>query len=397
MLADRRVAGEVASAVGSPMNGYERFMTAAGRGKPDRVPLWELIINRPVIQALHPELFTPGRTARYERGSQGGFLLQADFVEEEDLDGITVFEDGTEHWLDDVTFRDEWGITWQVAPSGIPYAVRHPIETASDLDDFHAPDPEAAHRLKSLEAAVERFKGKRAVVFLGHDAFEFSHYLRGMDNLLMDYVLDPDTVLRLARIVMDYKRRVLERAAEAGADVLATGDDYAHNRAPMMSPEHFERFVLPYLREAVEVAKAAGLPFLKHTDGYLWPILDMIVDAGIDILDPVEPTAGMDIGRVSERYGDRIALAGNVDCSHLLPHGTTQEVVEAVKETLAKGGADGGLILASSNSIHPAVKPENYQAMVDAARAYGRYPLDPDMVNEYRQRDYAARFRQTVP
>lgn len=242
--------------------------------------------------------------------------------------------------------------------------------------------------------AVERFKGERAIVFLGHDAFEFSHYLRGMENLLMDYVLDPGFAQRVARIVMDYKRRVLERAAEVGADILCTGDDYAHNRAPIMSPEHFERFVLPYLKEAVGVAKGSGLPFMKHTDGCLWPILDMIVGAGIDILDPVEPVAGMDIGRVKEAYGDRIALAGNVDCGHLLPHGTAEEVVEAVKETLAKGAVGGGLILASSNSIHPAVKPENYRAMVDAARKYGRYPLSPDMVRQYRQKNYAAGYRE---
>jgi uroporphyrinogen decarboxylase len=375
------------------MNGYERMMTAARRGRPDRVPIWELIVNRPVIEALHPELVTPDRRSRYERGSQGAFLLQADFVEAEDLDGITVFEDGRTEWLDEVTYRDEWGITWQVGGDGIPYCVGHPIERPGDLDAYRRPDPDAPHRLETLRLAVERFGGRRAVVFLGHEAFEFSHYLRGMERLLMDYVLEPEFARRLARLVMDYKRRVLERAAELGADILCTGDDYAHNSAPIMSPGHFERFVLPYLREAVDVAKAAGKPFLKHTDGCLWPILEMIVETGIDVLDPLEPVAGMDMGRVKEAYGERIALAGSVDCSHLLPHGTPEQVVEAVKETLAKGGVGGGLILASSNSIHPGVNPANYRAMVQAGRQYGRYPLDADMVAEYRHRDYAAQWR----
>jgi uroporphyrinogen decarboxylase len=375
------------------MNGYERMMTAVRREQPDRVPVWELIINRPVIEALCPELVTPERRSRYEWGSQGGFLLQADFVDAEGLDGITVFEDGNVQWLGERTYRDEWGITWQVAPSGIPYCVGHPIRSESGLDGYAPPDPDAPHRLKSLEMAIARFRGKRAVVFLSHEAFEFSHYLYGMENLLMAYALAPEFVQRLARVVMGYKRRVLERAAEIGADILCTGDDYAHNLAPIMSPDHFARFVLPYLKEAVGVAKAARVPFLKHTDGRLWPILDMIVDAGIDILDPIEPVAGMDMGRVKEAYGDRIALAGNVDCSHVLPRGTEEEVVEAVKETLAKGGVGGGLILASSNSIHPAVKPQNYRAMVQAARKYGRYPLDPGMVREYRGKDYAARYR----
>ncbi|MFP4026938.1 MAG: uroporphyrinogen decarboxylase family protein, partial [Candidatus Brocadiia bacterium] len=236
-------------------------------------------------------------------------------------------------------------------------------------------------------------KGERAIVFLGHDAFEFSHYLRGMENLLMDYALRPELAHRLAEKVMEYKAAVLDRAARAGADVLCTGDDYAHNGGPIMSPDHFEQFVCPYLQQAVEVARRHDLPFLKHTDGRLWKILDPIVDTGISCLDPIEPIAGMDMGEVKEAYGDRISLAGNVDCGQLLPHATPEEVVEAVKETLAKGAPGGGFILASSNSIHPSVKPENYAAMVRTGREFGTYPLDSEMVEEYSRKNYIEKYR----
>ena len=371
------------------------MMAAIRRGGlPDRVPIWELIINRPVIKALCPDLFSAGKVARYERDFSGGFLLQADFVEKEDLDGITVFEDfQVQRKIDASTYVDEWGITWRTEKYGIPYAVEHPIQQESDLDDYQPPDPDAEHRLQSLELAVKRFKGEKCIVFLSHEAFEFSHYLRGMSNLLMDYILNPALAHRLARIVMDYKKRILERAAETGADVLCTGDDYAHRISPIMSPDHFREFVLPYLQEAVNVAKERGIPFLKHTDGNLWSILDDIVDTGIDCLDPLEPIADMDMARVERVYGHRIALAGNVDCGQLLPFGTRAEVIEAVKETIAKGAVNAGFILASSNSIHPAVKPENYKAMVEAGREFGAYPLDSSMVEQYKSKDYIARYR----
>ena len=90
--------------------------------------------------------------------------------------------------------------------------------------------------------------------------------------------------------------------------------------------------------------------------------------------------------------GDRVAVMGNVDCGHVLCEGTPDDVVEAVKETIAKGSVGGGHVLASSNSIHPGVKPENYRTMVEAAREYGRYPLDEAMVREYRERDYMRRY-----
>jgi len=333
------------------MNGYERIMAALRREQPDRVPIFELIINEPVIEVLHPDL---SRDSKFARGSQGIYPILAEFIDREDLDAIVIFEDfRPREWINDQHYVDEWGVTWQIPPSGIPYVVDHPIKTEADLEAYVPPDPHADFRLDTLEAAIKRFKGERAVMFLGHDAFEFSHYLRGMTELLTDYVLNPDLARRLARMVMDYKRPVLERAADAGADILLTGDDYAHRLAPMMSPEHFGQFVLPSLQEAVDVAREKDLPFVKHVDGNLWPIMDMLVDTGMAGLDPIEPIAGMDIGEVKARYGDRIALLGNVDCGELLSRGTPEQVTEAVKETIAKASPGSGHILASSNPGFP--------------------------------------------
>jgi len=357
------------------MNGYERMMSAINRREPDRVPVWELIVNAPVIKALY------------------GDISYEDFVEKEDMDGITIFENQRIiERFSELECKDEWGILWKMEPNGIWYPSGGPIRTESDLDRYTPPDPDADYRLDSLKNAIRRFKGEKAIVFLTHDAFEFSHYLRGMNNLLIDYMENPDFAKRIARIVTDYKKRIAERAIEEGADIILTGDDYAYRTAPIMSPKSFHEFVLPYLQEMISLVKDRGLPFIKHTDGNIWSIIDMMVEAGIDAIDPLEPIAGMDIGKVKEIYGARIALIGNIDCTELLTHGTREMVVEAVKETIAKAGVGGGYILASSNSIHPGVRPENYRAMVRAAREYGEYPLDPKMVEEYKKRDYIGKF-----
>jgi len=347
-------------------------MAALRREQPDRVPVWELIVNQPVIDGLYPEGIT-----------------YYDFVERE-LDGVTVVEDQRYQDLGGGYYRDEWGIVWQRDAYGIGYAVGHPLESWDDLARYRAPDPDADHRLHTLQRVVERFGGDKAIVFLGHDTFEFCHYLRGMDRLLMDYVLEPQRVHELSRLIIDYKKRVMQRALELGANIGLTGDDYCHRHAPIMSPAHFAEFILPYLTEIVQVTHEAGAPFIKHTDGNIWPLLDMLVAAGIDAIDPLEPIAGMDIGRVKERYGDRLALCGNVDCGELLSRGTPPQVIEATKETIAKASPGGGHILASSNSIHPAVRPENYRAMLDTAREWGVYPLDEEMVAQYRERNYIA-------
>jgi len=375
------------------MTGYERFMIALLRkGEPDRVPLWELIINEPTLSAW-------------------GAKSLEEFVEMEDLDGITIFEDmkleplGTaeqkELFWRGRTFltgtrqvvRDEWGIIWGITDFGIPYPIDGPIKEPADLKTYTPPDPEAHHRLQSLREAVKKFKGRRAIVFLTHDGFEFPHYLRGgMENLLLDYYDNPRLAHELAEMVIDYKIRLMRRAIREGADAVVSGDDYANQHGTVMSPQHFRQFVLPYLKRSIDAAHDEGVPFIKHTDGNIWAILDDLVQAGIDALDPIEPAAGMDIGEVKAKYGDRIAVIGNVDCSFVLTRGTVEEVEEAVKETIAKASPGGGHILASSNSIHPAVKPENYKAMVEAARKFGRYPIDPELVAQYRNRNYIAKY-----
>jgi uroporphyrinogen decarboxylase len=84
----------------------------------------------------------------------------------------------------------------------------------------------------------------------------------------------------------------------------------------------------------------------------------------------------MDIGEVKQKYGNRLCLMGNVNCATTLIHGTVEEVSQETREVIRKAGMGGGLIIASSNTIHSAVKPENYLEMVRTTREYGKYPLD---------------------
>ena len=340
------------------MNGRERMLTAMDLGEPDRVPIWELIINEPVINAI------------------AGPVSREEFAAREGLDGMTIFEDAKiVEWIDRDTYRDEWGIRWRIEPSGLTYPGGGPIADEDDLECYSPPDPDDDHRLVTLEKAVKRYGEEMAIVFISHEAFEFSHYLHGMKNLLVDYYRNPRLATRLAEMVIEYKTRLIERACDAGAEIIVTGDDYCNRSGPIMSVDHFEKFVLPYLKATVDVSHRKGVPHIKHTDGNIWPIFDMIIGAGIDAIDPLEPIAGMDIGEVKERYGDRLCLMGNIDCGDLLSRGTPKQVTSAVKTTIERAAKGGGYVLASSNSIHPAVRPENYATMVMAGRHYGSYPL----------------------
>jgi uroporphyrinogen decarboxylase len=270
---------------------------------------------------------------------------------------------------------NEWGVVNQYNMEEHGIEVECPIKTMADLERYTPPDPHKPGRYDAVEQAVEEFKGKKAIGVHLNDVFSVPRMLMGMENLLMAFIVEPELVRSLVNLSVDFHLEMAKEVAARDVDFLWTGDDYAYNRGPLMSPSHFRDFLYPPLCRVVSGFKALGLPVIKHTDGNLESILDMVIDSGIDCLDPIDPQAGMDLGEIKARYGNRIALKGNVDCAQTMTFGSQQDVINETKEALRKGAPNGGFILSSSNSIHSSVKPENYLAMLQTLETYGRYPL----------------------
>ena len=198
-------------------------------------------------------------------------------------------------------------------------------------------------------------------------------YLMGIDRLLMSFLAEPDLATLVMDKVLACNLEIVRRAIRAGAEVIILGDDYAGNHGPMMSPAAFAEFILPRLKRMIDLIHEEGALCVKHSDGNLYSLLEMIVSAGPDGLNPIEPVAGMELAKVKQLVGDRVCLVGNIDCARLLPYGTPEEVRQAVRQAIADGGRGGGLILSSSNSIHSSCKGENLAAMVRACHEFGRY------------------------
>ena len=161
-----------------------------------------------------------------------------------------------------------------------------------------------------------------------------------------------------------------------GYEIILETADIAFTNGPMVAPKHQSRFVFPALKEIVDYCHSRGIPCLKHTDGNIWALMDLIVEAGFDGIHPIDPVAGMDIGEAKDKYGEKLCIMGNVDCGNLLSWGSKEEVRETVKDCIRKAGKGGGYICMSGNSIHGAVSPDNYAEMIRAIREYGKYPLN---------------------
>ncbi len=338
----------------------ERLMLALNREKPDRVPHFEWLVNPKVREAL-----APGCKTFHEFAVRMGH------------DAILVGPHFEKKQIGPDKFLNEWGFTFEYGREehGVEIEAECPIKTMADFKAFTPPDLDAPGRYDEIEWAVREFKGDKAIGVHLNDVFSLPRYLMGMTSLLMAVALEPELVKALVDMSVDYNLELARRIAKMKVDFVHTGDDFAYNTGPLMSPKHFEELFYPGLRRVMGGYKELGFMVVKHTDGNLWSIIDMIVDSGIDCLDPIDPQAGMDLGEVKAKYGHRIALKGNVDCTHLMSFGQPEEVAEATKEALRQGMPGGGYILSSSNSIHSSVKPENYKAMLDTLKEYGGYPM----------------------
>lgn len=359
------------------MNGKERILTALNREVPDRVPLYIHGINEAPIVGIGRRIGADVPEAREFHtmsDREKMQLVEALFLVHEafGVDGFTAFEIGHEQEVDAKHVRDDWGIVYARSPHGLPVAKGHPLPDAAALAGFKPPSPDRAHLLL-LDLARERFGGQKALFWLMRGTFVRSWRLVGMQNYMLNIYAAPAFLHAVAEMTLAYNLAQLELLAAAGLDVLVVEDDIASTRALLISPEHFREFVYPYNRQIVEKAHDLGLKVVRHSDGNLWQILELLLAAGYDGLNPLEPQADMGLKKVKAHCGGRICLLGNIDCQELLPNGTVAQVDAAVRQAIEDAGAGGGLIICSSNSLHPGVDPGNCIAMFEAVKKYGRY------------------------
>ncbi|MHC4725832.1 MAG: uroporphyrinogen decarboxylase family protein [Planctomycetota bacterium] len=336
----------------------ERVIRVLDRQQPDRIPHFEWLFAKNVREAIYP-----------------GCKSHNDFAVKMGHDAVLVGPDFKKEQVGQTQWRSEWGYVDDYGNEEHGVEVESPIKEMSDFENYSPPDPHAPGRYETVEWAVKEFKNDKAIGVHLNDVFSIPRSLMGMEKLLMTIALDPELVKALVDMSVEINLAMAKEVAARGADFIWTGDDYACNTGPMMSPDHFRDLFYPGLCRVIGGFRELGLPVIKHTDGYLWSIIDMIIDSGISCLDPIDPQAGMDLSEVKGKYSDRIALKGNVDCAQTLSYATVDEVIEETKEVIRKGAPGGGFILSSSNSIHASVKPENYLAMHDTLKKYGSYPL----------------------
>jgi uroporphyrinogen decarboxylase len=248
--------------------------------------------------------------------------------------------------------------------------------TVGDIEAYPFPNLTTSYRYEGLEETVQTLHDQDLAAVLSWEMtiFEKAWRIRGLEEMLIDFVMNPEVVECLLDRVAEQTGYLAARYAEAGVDVIQLGDDVGSQNGMMISPRVWRKFLKPRLAELIAGIKAANPEVLVfyHTDGVVDPVIPDFIEIGIDVLNPVQPEC-MDIGKLKILYGDQLSFWGGIGVQSTLPFGTPAEVRKAVHDIIMKAGQNGGLLVAPAHVIEPDVPWENVEAFVQAMRDFGTY------------------------
>ena len=275
----------------------------------------------------------------------------------------------------DKTYRDEWGMRrqrtdlyWEIVESPLADA------KVEDLRHFPWPDPHDPMRVAGLADEARNLYQETdfALVadFLGGGIFEQALWMRGFERFMMDMVSDEHFVAALMDTLLELYIKfytVYLDAVGAYVQIIAVGDDLGMQTGPLISPALYRRLIKPRHKELYSfIHSQTDAKILHHSCGGIFPLVQDLIDVGVDILNPIQTSAqGMDPAILKRDFGNQLVFHGGIDVQQILPFTTSERVREEVRSIVATLGKGSGYIFAPSHNIQADVPPENIIAMYE--------------------------------
>jgi uroporphyrinogen decarboxylase len=285
-------------------------------------------------------------------------------------------------------FVDPWGIRrrftgyyYDLAPGGSPLS---DAKTVEEVEAYNWPSPEdlgcnleymvsEAERLASTDYAIG-FPYYGSYLIVG--SFAHSLLVRGYQQYLSDLIMRPEIakaiIDKIGSIMVDVIHKYVKPIGKY-LDFIFFGDDLGTQDAPMISPKIYRQFVKPNHKRIVEAFKSVShAKVILHSDGAISPLIEDLIETGIDGINPVQVSAkNMDTKVLKEKYGKKLIFWGAIDTQRILPFGTPEDVRKEVRKRIEDLAPNGGYVLASVHCIQHGVPPENIVAMFDEAIKFG--------------------------
>lgn len=265
-------------------------------------------------------------------------------------------------------FKDDLGVIWDRTGLNKGIGIIDSILLKEpNLNNYIFPEP---NEINIRETTKNFLKNGRDTFKFGKISFSFferAWSLRGMENFLMDFLINPDFVNNLFEEIINYNMKIINYTLEYDIDGFYFGDDYGQQDGMIMSPDIWRKFIKPRLSKMFERIKASGKVVALHSCGNITKILDDLINIGLDIYQTVQPEI-YDIKHLKKRYGKDLTFWGGISTQHLLPFATPDQLKSCVKKTLNIMSKHGGYIASPTHKVLPDVPAENIFALIEVLK-----------------------------
>jgi hypothetical protein len=276
-------------------------------------------------------------------------------------------------------YTDGWGCVWETTDDGITGTVtQHPLASWEAFDGYAPPDPRTSTGRGPIDwGQVEcacrqaREQGRLASGGLPHGhTFMTLMYLRGYENLIYDMADGEPRLRQLARMVEGFNLALVDRYLDMGVEWMGYAEDLGMQIGPMLSPEHFRRYIKPSYDRLMAPARARGCIIHMHSDGDIRKLADDLIDGGVEVINLQDLVNGIDW--IKEKLAGKVCIDLDIDRQQVTRFGTPQEIDELIREEVASlGSREGGLMMIYG--LYPGVPLENASALMDAMERYANY------------------------
>ena len=257
--------------------------------------------------------------------------------------------------------------------------------TIAEIEDYPWPDMDDPTRVAHVaeDAAALADEGRHAIMATPWLLFplERAFAMQGMDTFLMNLALHPDFAEALLWKIQGRCKVLMGHFLAAlgdHVDIIKIGDDLGTQESLLMSPDMYRGILKPIHADYIAfIRERTAAKVFFHTDGDVFPLIDDLLEFGVDILNPIQTSAGKmaNLAELKARWGDRLTFCGGIDTHRILPTGTPAEVRAEVRRVIEILGPGGGYMVSSVHTVMNDVPAENILAMVDAVQEYGTYPI----------------------
>jgi uroporphyrinogen decarboxylase len=378
----------------SEMTPRQRVLTAVSLKEPDRVPIdfggtGATSIDLGAYNALKTHLDVDTETEFIYKRARVALPAQQ-ILERFQVDTRRVIPKVSHYEvravdLDTEVFKDEWGVVMRKTSIGFYMHEQSPFDEHSSIEDIRRhqwPDPDDPARFAGLTESARALRATTdcaIILQVPSQVYSFGVALCGTEGWFVKLIKDPAFAEALIAKGMDLQIQMVVKMLDAVGDcvdIVGCSDDFASQRAPMLSPRLYRKIVKPHQKRLFDAIKQhSEAKIWCHTSGNVVDLIPDFIEMGLDILNPVQVSAADmdDTQRLKREFGSEIAFWGAIDTQRVLAFGTPEEVWEEVRRRIEDLAPGGGYVISSIQNIPDGTPPENVCAMFEAALEYGAY------------------------